>query len=1233
MAGVQDSEAHFASRAAEYGVPSEFVGRLKAEGISTLAHLAFAIFRPGTEFEERAFTDWATDRNNGIPLTMGAAAALRRLHFESEVVMTATIRASVETPDPGIPKAIPFAEKAARLDVLRTRFNGLHIHGVGEPSHALLDEVCAQFESRVLKYIEPQRCTSRELEITTGRTDKKLKLDAGTLAIKESKSVLRADKEVFSVLAQGVTDIRPGADDVKPLDAALEAALKEYTVAFHLVPLPKFAVKDEVQAPVRKNYNAHSNDMPKAAERVFATALEVHYPMQLCDAIANTIALALSKKNVTAAFPCTVQLKIFGVYFSEEEFLNEAMKAQHPLAAELALPHELREAILFNFNAADHEVVKHRAAFLAKWVCRAKQLSSDECSLKDRMDPKAASAVHNKRILVFKEMLIDTGFPDLGVVDELITGASLTGEVPATGMLPGKFTPAVATDAEIREAALRIRPKLDTDNLGSGDPIIDAEVWRKTLEEVERGWLQGPLTRSSVPGDQPISRRFGLLQKKGKVRLIDDFSESGVNSTVGLCQAGRDFACIRVFDPKDKCMKYFRCCVLPFGATKLKLQPKDKFFINLFKELLQNNIPREVCALGNCNVIVFTDACYERDSLVWPCGLGGVLCEGDDKLYFSLEVPEYVRHALGELVKKQIIFEAETLSAVVAFILWKRRFVNKRCILFVDNEGSKFSLLRGSSDNSVVDKLAGFFAEHEASVHAVTWLARVPSKSNLADHPSRNDVSLPFFRIVLAGFSDCVSLAETKDEVGCSDIFLADWPAIRDVFSLCSAIVVQVCGFHEWQAMSDIMDIVKMKGLGLAWLDMLLWAGKGIEAVGFAKNQDCVTENITSMAQAGESRRESDQQGLDTHRERQFVPKRQSQDCAAITENMTSLAETKSKARVMVDCSTLDCVVDGMPALNQHCCQKQSCVKEYTKKTGGGQSNLFGCDTWWLWLVISICVVQGCWKWTNGGSVPWGRGWLTMASLVAVAEGFADTWYELSPTGGLSVNYHYAGASVWSTTDNRMYVFGGYTGSYLNALMAYDPQANAWETISPSSGTAPSARTYHTGVWDATNGRMWIFGGSDGSSYNDLHYYDVQANGWVEVSPSGTAITARTRHSAVWDSTNGRMWVFGGYGSSQNDLHYYDVTANQWVEVTPGGTAPTPRYAHRAEWDDAGGRLWIFAGNDATGPLLRVVQHAYSTYCKSVREMWFGKASFKKRGLVNDLFYYDLQARLSVAIL
>lgn len=309
MAGVQDSEAHFASRAREYGLPDACLDRLKALGISPLGHLAFAVFRPGSEFEERAFNDWATDVNNGVPLAMGAAAALRRLHFES--VLTSTIRASVETPDQGTPKPIPFAEKSARMEQLRARFTGLNIHGTGEPSHALLDEVCSQFESRVLRYIEPQRCTSRELEITTGRSDKKLKLDASTLSIKETKSVpdeaisatlqpsillcarvaevwlnefanlisfgahekllrhlsvdppvgfqattlaqvLRADREVFSFMAQEIRDIRPTGDDLRPLDVALERALRDYSVAFHVVPLPKLAAKED-SAPTKRH--------------------------------------------------------------------------------------------------------------------------------------------------------------------------------------------------------------------------------------------------------------------------------------------------------------------------------------------------------------------------------------------------------------------------------------------------------------------------------------------------------------------------------------------------------------------------------------------------------------------------------------------------------------------------------------------------------------------------------------------------------------------------------------------------------------------------------------------------------------------------------------------------------------------------------------------------------------------------------------------------------------------
>ena len=58
---------------------------------------------------------------------------------------------------------------------------------------------------------------------------------------------------------------------------------------------------------------------------------------------------------------------------------------------------------------------------------------------------------------------------------------------------------------------------------------------QKTLEELECGWLEGPIPLSDLPLDAVVSRRFGIRQSSGdvlKIRLIDDFSASGVNDTV-----------------------------------------------------------------------------------------------------------------------------------------------------------------------------------------------------------------------------------------------------------------------------------------------------------------------------------------------------------------------------------------------------------------------------------------------------------------------------------------------------------------------------------------------------------------------------------------------------------------------------------------------------------------------------------------------------------------------------
>ena len=299
MASLIDSEPHFTSRAEECGVPDAVIQNLKNNQVATLGTLAFAINRPGTEFNERDFDTWATNINQGQALAVGTLAALRRLHFEAEVVVTSSFRASVESADPATPKPVPLAERTARMDAIRNRLGGLHICGPMEPSQALLDEACHQYETQQLRHIEASKCTSKENEVSVGRVEKRVKLDGNTLQIKETKAtpdenisttyqlsqclqrrgiayefaglisyeshqqycerllrhlsmepptmynattlqqVLRADRQVFTYMAQNSRSIRADAAGKRPLDGMLMEALRDYNTSFHLVPLPK----------------------------------------------------------------------------------------------------------------------------------------------------------------------------------------------------------------------------------------------------------------------------------------------------------------------------------------------------------------------------------------------------------------------------------------------------------------------------------------------------------------------------------------------------------------------------------------------------------------------------------------------------------------------------------------------------------------------------------------------------------------------------------------------------------------------------------------------------------------------------------------------------------------------------------------------------------------------------------------------------------------------------------
>eukprot|EP00439_Symbiodinium_sp_Y106_P032591 s651_g3.t3 len=94
---------------------------------------------------------------------------------------------------------------------------------------------------------------------------------------------------------------------------------------------------------------------------------------------------------------------------------------------------------------------------------------------------------------------------------------------------PHRRNSKVAEEADILDWAPSARERvLDRIRL-QGE--ADAIVHEKTLEERDKGWAKGPISRDSLQGSSLVGRKFGLRQGE-KTRLIDDLSFSGVNELV-----------------------------------------------------------------------------------------------------------------------------------------------------------------------------------------------------------------------------------------------------------------------------------------------------------------------------------------------------------------------------------------------------------------------------------------------------------------------------------------------------------------------------------------------------------------------------------------------------------------------------------------------------------------------------------------------------------------------------
>lgn len=229
-------------------------------------------------------------------------------------------------------------------------------------------------------------------------------------------------------------------------------------------------------------------------------------------------------------------LQTWGIPWEPEQYVDEVVKAGHPMDMRTFLPPGL-QTLLENYKHKDcDERNSERLSTMKFWLKRALDLKQSERELHESLLPSVAQVLEGKRILLWQQMLESIEYEDMGVVKEFSNGTPLTGESEVTGLWPRKFRPASLTPADLEKVASAQRPLITFQSFEFMDSDMLAAVWQQTQDEVAAGELEGPFDLDQVPITFPLSKRFGIKQSS-KIRCVDDFSQSSINACAQTCES------------------------------------------------------------------------------------------------------------------------------------------------------------------------------------------------------------------------------------------------------------------------------------------------------------------------------------------------------------------------------------------------------------------------------------------------------------------------------------------------------------------------------------------------------------------------------------------------------------------------------------------------------------------------------------------------------------------------
>eukprot|EP00435_Cladocopium_sp_Y103_P000779 s5414_g1.t1 len=259
----------------------------------------------------------------------------------------------------------------------------------------------------------------------------------------------------------------------------------------------------------------------------------------------------VSVQNFTA--DDEVMVSQFGLPRAPLDFCERAVKCGHPRGMAVHLPQCVREVIEQNLSMEPAELALLRCKELTKWTMRAEQLKQQETEYKKNLPAHMQPLMQRKRILLFQEMLEAVDYPDKKLIADMSNGFGITGWQNKTGVFPQcvkrpQFS--LSTLKQMAQGLNRaILQQLRDDR--DGEELVKS-TWEKTLEEVKLGYIWHD--DAADPMEFFLAKRFGLVQRAGKLRVIDDCSIGGINSTLGSVEKFRVHA-------MDECAAFLACMV------------------------------------------------------------------------------------------------------------------------------------------------------------------------------------------------------------------------------------------------------------------------------------------------------------------------------------------------------------------------------------------------------------------------------------------------------------------------------------------------------------------------------------------------------------------------------------------------------------------------------------------------------------------------------------------------